>query len=594
MEYLLKASAVIAIFYICYNLFLQRETFFQSNRWFLLLGLITAFCIPFIVIPVYIEQTTTPIQDFILTENYLVSISEKSISMIEIFATLYFIGVTFFFIKFIIQLYSLGKVLINNKKEKNNQFIFIETTCDLTPFSFLKWIVFNPSQFNETELKQILTHEKVHAYQLHSIDILISQLATIILWFNPFIWLYKKNLQQNLEFIADNTAHHKANCKKSYQHLLLKTSLSNHQLALTNNFYNSLIKKRIVMLHKNRSKNRNLWKFTLILPVLALFLISFNTKEIITYDNSKDTTEANAENLKAKGDLEMVLITKNFTDADFKKIKEQFAKEGLTIKFKGIKRNDKGEITAIKIDVSSKSSNANYNTNSDDPINPIKISFDREGNNISIGNTAMIHNDGFVFETKDGKHKIHTSGKGNGVFVYESDDEHEHDDDNEHEHDDDNDNEHEHDENVFVLKKDGKVIDLKNTHNKDIFVISGDDGESTIIRADTIKLNGNVIIKDKKVHVIHGGDKNIWTTDDDKTFKMKTIGKGKSKFFISGDDANNPIFILDGKEVTKKVIDELDPDKIEKMEVLKGESATKKYGDKGKDGVILITTKTKE
>ena len=584
MEYLLKASAIITIFYICYNIFLQRETFFQSNRWFLLLGLITAFCIPFIVIPLYIEQTVAPIQDFILTENNITNITEESISIIEIFSTLYFIGIAFFFIRFIIQLYSLAKVLINSKKEKNNRYTFIKTTCELSPFSFFKWIVFNPSQFNETELKQILTHEKVHAYQLHSIDILISQLATVILWFNPFIWLYKKKLQQNLEFIADNTAHHKANCKKSYQHLLLKTSLPNHQLALTNNFYNSLIKKRIVMLHKNRSKNRNLWKFSLILPVLALFLMSFNTKEIITYDNSLDTTEANVENLSSKGDIEMVLITKDFTEVDFKKIKDQFAEKGVTLKFKGIKRNKKGEITAIKIEVNSKNSNANYNSDSDDPIKPIKITFDSEGNNVSIGNASDAHfkkGDGYTFVTTDGNHKSHSSGKENNVLILKSGD------------NDDN-------ENVFIIKKIGKIHEEKNIHkDKNVHIIHDAN--------EIIELKGNgkdkpkiIISRDKDGKVVkewisdEDDDNEVWVTDDDNTFKVKTLGKGKNKFFISGDGENNPIFILDGKEVSKKVIDELDTDTIDKVKVLKGESATKEYGSKAEHGVIIITSKTKD
>ncbi len=54
MEYLLKSSAIIILFYLCYKLFLQRETFFTSNRWFLITGLFTAIAIPFIVIPVYV------------------------------------------------------------------------------------------------------------------------------------------------------------------------------------------------------------------------------------------------------------------------------------------------------------------------------------------------------------------------------------------------------------------------------------------------------------------------------------------------------------------------------------------------------------
>ena len=571
MEYLLKASVVVAIFYSCYYLFLQRDTFFQSNRWFLLLGLLIAFCIPFIVIPIYIEQAYTPIQDFIYVNNDISSGTEESFNLTQIISVLYIIGVVFFLTRFIIQVYSLRRVLIYDKKKKSNRFTFIETSNDLPPFSFFKWIVYNPNQFSETELKQILTHEKVHAYQLHSIDILISQLATIILWFNPFMWLYKKTLQQNLEFIADNTAHHKANCKKSYQHLLLKTSLPNHQLALTNNFYNSLIKKRIVMLHKNKSKNRNLWKFTLILPLLALFLLSFNTKEVITYDNTLDATETITETLEPNGDMEMVLITKDFKDEDFKKIKDQFAKKGITLKFKSIKRNDKGEITAIKIDVKSKTSNSNYNVDSDEPINPIKISFDTEGNNISISNPSDGHfgkGNGYVYVSKDGNHKIHKTGKGNNTFVFRSDDEHEH----------DGENENEEDKNVFIIKKNGKIHEVKNVHkDKNVHLIKGD-GDEIIEFISNGEDDGSV----------------VWEDKDENVFKIKTVGKGNNKIFISGDSENKPIFILDGKEVSKEVIDELDSDNIEKMEVLKGDSTTKEYGDKGKNGVIIITTKTKE
>jgi bla regulator protein blaR1 len=585
MEYLLKASAVIVIFYFCYNLFLQRDTFFKSNRWFLLFGLITAFCIPFIVIPKYIEQNSLSISEFIFTEVSTASnINSNTIDITQTLSVVYNLGLIFFFGRFLIQLYSLSLLLIKNKKQQYRHFTFVETLDDVSPFSFFKWIVYNPNQFSETELKQILNHEKVHARQWHSLDILISQLTSIILWFNPIIWLYKKNLQQNLEFIADHNANKKTDCKKSYQHLLLKTSLPNYQMALTNNFYNSLIKKRIVMLHKNRSKNRNYLKFTLILPLLALFIMSFNTKEIIANNNLIDTNEAITEVLESNGDIEMVLITKDFTDEDFNKIKSQFSKKGVTLKFKGIKRNDKGEITAIKVEASSKNANANFNTNSNDPIKPIKITIDSESNSISIGNGSKLHfgeGKGYSFMSKDGKHKIHKSGKGSNVFVYSSsDDEH----DGEHEHDDKH-------ENVFIIKKDSKVHKDKNVH-----VIRGDEDEIIEIKGDG-KNKHKIFVSSGEGKVIRewiskeDEDENVWITDDEKAFKIKTIGKGNNKIFISGNGDKNPIFILDGKEVPKKVIDELDSDKIDKIEVLKGDAATKEYGKKAKDGVVVITTK---
>ena len=102
-------------------------------------------------------------------------------------------------------------------------------------------------------MEQIIAHEKVHANQYHSIDILLTQLACVVLWFNPFIWLYNKDLKQNLEFSADHDTVNNAVCKKAYQYTLLKTSVPTYQLALSNNFYNSLIKKRIVMLQKSKS-----------------------------------------------------------------------------------------------------------------------------------------------------------------------------------------------------------------------------------------------------------------------------------------------------------------------------------------------------
>ena len=147
----------------------------------------------------------------------------------------------------------------------------------MPPFSFFKYIVFNKTQFNDTELTHIINHEKVHAKQYHSLDIILVQLASALFWFNPFIWLYKKEIQQNLEFIADKEAQNISKCEKSYQTLLLKSSVPNYQLVLANNFYNSLIKKRIVMLHKSKSNNLKMWKYALVLPVLAVFLMSANT-----------------------------------------------------------------------------------------------------------------------------------------------------------------------------------------------------------------------------------------------------------------------------------------------------------------------------
>ncbi len=548
MDYLLKASAILFIFYLFYKIVLHRETFFQSNRIFLLVGIIASLILPLVVIPIYVEQTISPIHNFTISQVSSISEIPKTINWTQIISLIYLVGVAIFGIKFLLSITSLCKLLITSKKEKIGDFYFIKLENNDSPFSFFNYIVYNPKAFEHRELEQVLVHEKVHAYQWHSFDVLFSQIVTILFWFNPISWLYKITLQQNLEFIADAISQEKSSCEKSYQHLLLKKSTAPNQFTLTNNFYNSLIKKRIIMLHKNRSKNTNHWKFAFILPLLTAFIFTFNTKTIAQTTVKKVNTKDNNRGLildEIHEDIQMGIITKDSKQSDLDNIKKSFTTEGVKVKFKGIKRNKSNEITAIKIDVSSKQSNANFNTNSDSPINPIKISFDNEGGNISIGNGEIHHGDGdMFFVSKNGNHKVHTSGKGNQNFVFVSNDgKHE-----EHEIIEIKSNE----DNVFVIKNGGEIHESKH------------DGEHKVI--------------DIKTH--DENDKVVWVTED-----------GNKTVEVIKDEDDDILYMIDGKEASKEELEKLDPNMIEKMEVLKGDKATKKYGTKVKDGVILITTK---
>ncbi|MDO6738856.1 M56 family metallopeptidase [Wenyingzhuangia sp. 2_MG-2023] len=205
---------------------------------------------------------------------------EESFNLLDYLPWLYVLGLIVFSIRFFLRLISLARVIKKNESHKKDGYIFIETTAKLSPFSFFKWIVYNPNQLNPTELAQIITHEKVHAKQYHSIDILLMEICCVFLWFYPFVWLYNKSLKQNLEFLADKYALNQCNDTKSYQYTLLKASIPNPQMALSNHFYNSLIKKRIAMIQKSKSKKINLLKYALVVPVLALFLMSFNIEEV--------------------------------------------------------------------------------------------------------------------------------------------------------------------------------------------------------------------------------------------------------------------------------------------------------------------------
>ena len=559
MEYLLKSTAILTIFYLFYKIFLQNETFFKSIRTYFLIGIISALILPSIVITKYLEASPINIPvGMTFTENSTITALD-TINWLQVFMIVYAIGVVFFTIRFLSQLSSLIWFLYTHSKLRRDKYILIETTKNIAPFSFFNYIVYNRDDFDNKELEQIFAHEKVHANQLHSFDIILIQCIAILNWFNPFIWLYHKEMQKNLEFTADEFAQDITREKKKYQYLLLKTISPNYKIALASNFYNSLIKKRIDMLHKNRSNKNNQIKFALILPVLLAFVFTFNTEVVAQNKTAK-------KKVTVEKNIQVMIISKDETESELEQIEKDFLNEGVTVNFKGIKRNSKGEITAIKIDVSTKTSNANYNTNSDYPIKPIRISYDSDGNSISIGNSSVHHGGEMYFVSNDDgnieKHIVKIGGNGKQVWVSSDDD--------------------------------GKKV-----HKIEIIEMEGDDhGKNVWVTktGDSTKLK---IIEIHKDHDSSPGEisKTVWVTEDgDKTEEIiiKEIhgehSKGENMIFIDS-SSEDALLIIDGKEVNNTKLEDIDPSTIEKMEIFKGEKAIEKYGEKAKDGVIKITTK---
>ena len=214
MEYLLKSTAILVIFYLFYKIFLQNETFFKSIRTYFLIGITSAVVLPSIVITKYAEVSPVIFPDGVtFTENAAIRPLD-TINWFWIIMVVYLIGVLFFAIRFMAQVSSLIWFLYTHSKTKSDKYVLVETTKKIAPFSFFNYIVYNRDDFNQKELEQIFAHEKVHADQLHSIDILLVQCIAVLNWFNPFIWLYHKEMQKNLEFTADESAQNIAREKK--------------------------------------------------------------------------------------------------------------------------------------------------------------------------------------------------------------------------------------------------------------------------------------------------------------------------------------------------------------------------------------------
>ncbi|MGB5497885.1 MAG: M56 family metallopeptidase [Maribacter sp.] len=377
--YLTKASGILAIFYLAYQVFLKRETFFSINRHFLMAGIVAALLLPFVSIPNYVEIAATPL-NFVANETTMVQANAavQEYSWIDLLFGIYAIGLLIFIVKFIMQILSLLKLVKMNKVAKQGTFYYVETNKNIAPFSFFNHIFYNPRLYSESELSAIIKHEKAHSSQWHSIDVLLSHLIAIFTWMNPFSWLYQTNIKQNLEFLADESVTKEVPSIKKYQYTLLKVSGNQFCTPIVNNFYNSLIKKRIVMLNKSKSNKRNILKIALILPALAVFLVSFNTKDVYIPIQSEFNAISNYEQTPK---VIKIVIDKNTTDKELSNIKKDLAKKGVDFSYTVV-HNTKNEISSISIDFATtkddgkKMRSSSSFSNDDEGIDPIHIVYD--------------------------------------------------------------------------------------------------------------------------------------------------------------------------------------------------------------------------
>lgn len=436
--YISKSASILALFYGVYFIFLRKETLFIANRHYLLIGIIVSVLMPLITFYKTVYQEIPMVLKESLTSNFIHSktiqpiITNKDIvfNWWQIAFAIYIVGVLFFIAKFIRQLISLSAILQNNSSIKIGKHTYIKTTDTISPFSFFNFIVYNPLSHSEKELKMILKHEEVHALQWHSLDIMLCNLLVIFQWMNPIAWLYKKSVEENLEFIADHTTVQKISSKKQYQIALLQASSAYITPSIVTNFYPSFIKKRIIMLNKPTSKKTQIFKAAFILPFLALFLWSFNVEEIVkvktvseakklvSLSNPSTINKLNhiepkqefktkpqnktapqkvfsAKKRTVKNQIQKqeeketiltnkefrVRITKNTSDSAFQKIKEDLKNE-FAIDFNyNVQRNNAGEITSLTIDYNGSGNSGSYSVSEDngEPIDEFTFFIDPEG-----------------------------------------------------------------------------------------------------------------------------------------------------------------------------------------------------------------------
>lgn len=259
INYFIQVNLYMIVFYCFYKLLLDKETYFALNRFYLTGSVAASFVIPLLRLEWLTEQP--------ISRNLSINIQEivpkaqivpvDNFSSLQVLSFIYIAGILFSFVRLICKLIIVKKNIVNPDKG--------------VAFSFFGYKAIDETL---TDYNTINIHEEAHIKQMHSVDVLFLELVSMFTWFNPVIYLYKSSIRIIHEFLADKAAADFMGDKKEYALLLLSKALNVNQYPLANSFFKqSLIKKRVFMLQKQRSGASGFLKYALIIPLLAGLIV---------------------------------------------------------------------------------------------------------------------------------------------------------------------------------------------------------------------------------------------------------------------------------------------------------------------------------
>ena len=308
-EFLIKSTVILTILLGFYHLVLGQEKIHHFNRFYLLISIVISFVIPFLnfeiikVIPVFtniepLNNVTIPSE---INENVISKNTTPIIETIDyipyILWSFYSIMTFLLFSRFI----KNGVKLISKTKSnpvvkyKNAKLVLVDEKTP--PHTFLNYIFINFEDYNNRSIEdELLTHELVHVNQKHSLDILFIEFLKVLFWFNPIFIFYKKAIQLNHEFLADDMIVKTYNNIPFYQNLLLQKVNGNQRIYLASNLNYLVTKKRLIMMTKRTSQKIALLKKIAIVPMLSVLIYFFcievvSQQKVININSKNNTSE---------------------------------------------------------------------------------------------------------------------------------------------------------------------------------------------------------------------------------------------------------------------------------------------------------------
>ena len=284
--YLLKLNLALIVLFGFYKLMFSGDTFFALRRATLIGMCLVAMLVPGLNCSYWINKSVGMVSmaneyaAIVLPAVTVTPGGGGSIGWETTAMTIYTMVACLFLLRFFWQLVSI--VRLRNKcrtTDINGTKVYL-LESDEGPFSFFNWIFINPTKHNRQETDEIMTHEQAHCRQLHSIDVLFTELFAIVFWANPFVWLLKREVRLNLEYLADNNVLAGGTDSKKYQYHLLGLAYRKNVATISNNFNVLPLKKRIKMMNKKRTKRIAKVKYALYIPLAVALLVVSNIETV--------------------------------------------------------------------------------------------------------------------------------------------------------------------------------------------------------------------------------------------------------------------------------------------------------------------------
>ncbi len=299
ISYFIEVNICWLVFLSLFMLFFQKETFHHSNRFYLIITLLLGVVIPLLEIPTYQQYSNVwheIIEVGLINETPMVE-ANHTFSLLSIGSVIYcFVGILLGF-KLLYGIFQIWKLTKASQSKSHNGYILIENKKHLLPFSFFKFLFWNPEyQVDEVEKATIIRHELAHIKGFHSIDILLSEIACILFWCSPLVYFYKKAIRDNHEFIADAAVLETTKIQ-SYGTFLLAQNQGLQTIPLANHFIQSQLKKRILMMTKTNSQKSAGLKYLIFLPALFGLCMIFSCQNVTKVDEQVTTTQPSQKSL---------------------------------------------------------------------------------------------------------------------------------------------------------------------------------------------------------------------------------------------------------------------------------------------------------